>query len=302
MSHPRSAPARADAGFYALLVGATFLMGSSFIAGKILLGHGVPAILLVGWRFLVASLATLPLLTMARVPLRAQLWPAAMAPRQAWTVALIGLLQTAAVMGLLFVGMRSIPAAAAAILLFSNPIWVALLGRLFLHESLGPARVAGLLLGMLGVALAIGPGALLTGQHDALFGELCCLASAVCWAIATTLNKRAALPIGGLALNFWQMLIGALVLLALPMRAESAGHPASAPASGCGSRGWRCRHLPDRSGCGLWRCVAAAPPTPAAGCSWRRCSRCCCRSRYCTRRCRRCNWPAVRLSVRACGW
>lgn len=206
---------RVDAGFYATLLGATFLMGSSFIAGKILLGHGVPAILLVGWRFLVASLATLPLLAMARVPLRAQLWPAAMAPRQAWTVALIGLLQTAAVMGLLFVGMRSIPAAAAAILLFSNPIWVALLGRLFLHESLGPARVLGLLLGMLGVALAIGPGALLTGQSDALFGELCCLASAVCWAVATTLNKRAALPMGGLALNFWQMLIGALVLLAL---------------------------------------------------------------------------------------
>ncbi len=232
MSHPHSAPARADAGFYALLVGATFLMGSSFIAGKILLGHGVPAILLVGWRFLVASLATLPLLTMARVPLRAQLWPAAMAPRQTWTVALIGLLQTAAVMGLLFVGMRSIPAAAAAILLFSNPIWVALLGRLFLHESLGPARVAGLLLGMLGVALAIGPGALLTGQHDALFGELCCLASAVCWAIATTLNKRAALPIGGLALNFWQMLIGALVLLALAYAGGERWPP------GFGAREW----------------------------------------------------------------
>lgn len=207
--------ARVDAGFYAILLGATFLMGSSFIAGKILLGHGVPAILLVGWRFLLAAFATLPLLAMARVPLREQLWPPAMAPRQAWVVGAIGLLQTAAVMGLLFVGMRSIPAAAAAILLFSNPIWVALLGRLFLHESLGPVRVAGLVLGMLGVALAIGPGALLTGRRDALFGELCCLASAMCWAVATTINKRAALPIGGLALNFWQMLIGALALLAL---------------------------------------------------------------------------------------
>ncbi|MFK2905365.1 DMT family transporter [Dyella ginsengisoli] len=213
----RATPGHAsvDAGFYATLLGATFLMGSSFIAGKILLGLGVPAILLVGWRFLLAAIATLPLLAMARVPLRAQLWPPAMAPRQAWVVGAIGLLQTAAVMGLLFVGMRSIPAAAAAILLFSNPIWVALLGRLFLHESLGPMRVAGLILGMLGVALAIGPGALLTGQREALFGELCCLASAVCWAVATTINKRAALPIGGLALNFWQMLIGALVLLAL---------------------------------------------------------------------------------------
>lgn len=215
MTRTVSARDGTDAGFFALLLGATFLMGSSFIAGKILLGHGVPAILLVGWRFLGASFATLPLLALARTPLRAQLWPSAMAPRQAWVIGAIGLLQTAAVMGLLFVGMRSIPAAAAAILLFSNPIWVALLGRLFLHESLGPVRVAGLVLGMLGVVLAIGPGALLTGRHDALFGELCCLASALCWAVATTINKRAALPIGGLVLNFWQMLIGALVLLVL---------------------------------------------------------------------------------------
>lgn len=221
-----------DAGFFAILIGATFLMGSSFIAGKILLGHGVPAILLVGWRFLLAAIATLPLLAVAGGPLRAQLWPAEMMPRQAWVVGVIGLLQTAAVMGLLFVGMRHIPAAAAAILLFSNPIWVALLGRVFLRESLGPARMAGLLLGMLGVALAIGPGALLTDRDNALFGELCCVASALCWAVATTVNKRAALPIGGLALNFWQMLIGALVLLALAWASGERWPP------GVGGRQW----------------------------------------------------------------
>ncbi len=204
-----------DPGFYALLLGATFLMGSSFIAGKILLSQGVPAILLVGWRFLVAALATLPLLLASRMPLARVLWPSGMRARHVPVVAAIGLLQTAAVMGLLFVGMRTIPAAAAAILLFSNPIWVALLGRLFLHERLGAVRLGGLVLGMVDVALAIGPGALWQGQRAALAGELCCLASAVCWAVATTVNKRAALPIGGLALNFWQMLVGALVLLAL---------------------------------------------------------------------------------------
>lgn len=209
---PQTAP---DLGFYALLLGATFLMGSSFIAGKILLARGVPAITLVGWRFLLAALATLPWLGWQRDGLARTLWPPAMGWRQAPMVALIGLLQTAAVMGLLFVGMRSIPAAAAAILLFTNPLWVALLGRWWLHERLGALRVAGLLLGVVGVALAIGPGALAGSAGPTLGGELCCLASALCWAAATTLNKRAALPIGGLALNFWQMLVGALVLLAL---------------------------------------------------------------------------------------
>ena len=218
MTPPSHRPAPGP-GFYALLLGATFLMGSSFIAGKILLSRDVPPILLVGWRFLVAALATLPLLLAGRAPLARSLWPPGMRAAHVPVVMAIGLLQTAAVMGLLFLGMRTIPAAAAAILLFSNPIWVALLGRLFLHERLGAVRLAGLLLGMAGVALAIGPGALLQGQRAALFGELCCLASALCWAVATTVNKRSALPIGGLALNFWQMLLGALVLLAVALAA-----------------------------------------------------------------------------------
>lgn len=203
------------AGFFAILVASTFLMGSSFIAGKILLAHGVPALLLVGWRFFVAALATLPLLWLAERSMVRALWPPAMQRSQVAVVLAIGLLQTAAVMGLLFVGMRWIPAATAAILLFSNPIWVALLGRLFLRETLGPWRLGGLLLGMLGVALAIGPGARVSQGSQALIGESCCLASAFCWAIATAINKRAALPMGAWALSFWQMLVGALALLVL---------------------------------------------------------------------------------------
>jgi drug/metabolite transporter (DMT)-like permease len=215
MSARRSDPGDAGAGFFATLVASTFLMGSSFIAGKILLGHGVPAVLLVGWRFLVASVATLPLPWLAERSVLRALWPPGMQWRQALVVLAIGLLQTTAVMGLLFIGMRRIPAATAAILLFSNPIWVALLGRVFLRETLGPMRVSGLLLGMLGVVLAIGPGARVAQGNTALVGALYCLASAFCWALATTINKRAALPIGGWALSFWQMLVGALALLAL---------------------------------------------------------------------------------------
>lgn len=209
---PAGAPVAHEGRFLLTLLGSTFLMGSSFIAGKILLGQGFPALLLVGWRFLLAAIATLPLVLLVGGGGKA-LMPRTLRPRQLVIVLAIGLLQTGAVMGLLFLGMRTIPAATAAILLFSNPLWVALLGRAFLHESLTRRRVAGLLLGMLGVVLAIGPDALLSSGPGVLFGELCCLASAICWAMATTINKRAHLPIGGLALNFWQMLVGALALL-----------------------------------------------------------------------------------------
>lgn len=204
-----------NAGFFLVLVASTFLMGSSFISGKILISAGFPPMLLVGWRFFVAALATLPLALLDSRSPRAALMPAGMNLRRWALVMVIGLAQTTAVMGLLFLALRTISASTAAILLFTNPIWVAVLGRLFLGESLHKARLAGLFLGIVGVTLAIGLGASAVSGPGALMGELIGLASALCWAGATTVNKRAGLPMGSWSLSFWQMLIGSLVLLAI---------------------------------------------------------------------------------------
>jgi len=201
----------ATAEFVVTLVASTFLMGSSFIAGKVLLRDGWDPMILVGWRFLVAALATLPLIRLDGSPLL----PRAISPKHAILVLTIGLLQTAAVMGLLFLAMQWISAATAAILLFTNPIWVAVIARLFLGEALHRARAAGLVLGVAGIALAmgVGPGAFAGGPI--LRGEAIGLLSALCWAAATLINKRANLPIGSWGLSFWQMLLGALAILAI---------------------------------------------------------------------------------------
>ncbi|WP_295953269.1 DMT family transporter [Rhodoferax sp.] len=212
-SSPTAHPGQAA--FVLTLLAATFLMGSSFIAGKILLQGGFSPMVLVGWRFLVAAAATLPLVLLDAGPLGQALLPSAMTLRDALVVVLIGLLQTAAVMGLLFVAMRTIAASTAAILLFTNPIWVAVLGRIFLGESLHRTRLLGLLLGIVGVSLAIGAGLGSLPGTDALTGQVIGLGSAWCWAAATIINKRAKLPMGSWALSFWQMLVGALAVLAI---------------------------------------------------------------------------------------
>ena len=41
-------------------------------------------------------------------------------------------------------------------------------------------------------------------------GEIIGIVSALCWASATLINKRAALPLSSWALSFWQMLVGAI--------------------------------------------------------------------------------------------
>ena len=202
-----------QAGLVMTLIAATFLMGSSFVAGKILLQDGFSPMILVGWRFLVAALATLPLVFLDGAPLISALMPPRVGLREGALVILIGLIQTAAVMGLLFLAMRSISASTAAILLFTNPIWVAVLGRLFLGESLHSGRAVGLVVGVIGVALAIGIGPSMFSGGPAVMGEIIGIASALCWASATIVNKRAALPFGAWALSFWQMLIGSVAIL-----------------------------------------------------------------------------------------
>ncbi len=200
--------------YYLSLVLAAFLMASGFIAGKILLAAEIPAITLIGWRFFVAAFACLPFVLAAESSLHRTLVPKHFLLRDWGIVGLIGLLQTAATMGLIFLAMRTISAGSAAILLFSNPLWVALIGHFALHERLSGRRLLGLLCGIAGVALALGAaGAGLS--HEPLIGLLTGLASAFCWAFATIVSKRAKLAIDAWALSFWQMLIGALMLLIL---------------------------------------------------------------------------------------
>lgn len=200
--------------YYSALFGAIFLMASSFIASKVLLAADVPPLMLAGWRFLLGSFAALPLVLLAKSPLRATLTPPHFTLRRWGLVLLIGLLQTAATTGLLFLAMTTISAGTAAILLFTNPLWVALVGHFALQDRLSGLRLGGLVCGIAGVAVALGASG--TGlSHEPLAGQLIGLASAICWALATILLKRTRLPINIWALNFWQMFAGALLLLAM---------------------------------------------------------------------------------------
>ena len=199
------------ASYYAILVAATFLMASSFIAGKILLEQGVPAFLLVGWRFVVAAAAAAGIVFFRADHFFATLFPARLGIGDWATVAWIGILQTALSLGLLFWAMETISPSTAAILLFTNPLWVALIGHAVLDEKLSRLRMIGLVAGILGVAFALGGGFGLSA--DVLMGELLGLGAALSWTASTIVNKRARLPINSWSLSFWQMLIGALALL-----------------------------------------------------------------------------------------
>jgi drug/metabolite transporter (DMT)-like permease len=241
MSYRNSQNGESASGFLISLVASTFLMGSSFVVGKILLLQGFQPMMLISRRFLVAALATLPLALFSARNVRHAVFPRHATLRDYGNVAMIGALQIGAVMGLLFLSMRSIPPATAAILEFTVPIWIAILGRFFLRERLPASRIVGLLLGLAGVVLAIGVSGSTSG--GTLRAELMAVASALCWAAATIISKRVTLPFRGWTLSFWQMITGALVLFLI--------------AYGLGER-WPDHTTPQQYGWFLWLAIPAS--------------------------------------------
>ena len=108
-------------------------------------------------------------------------------------------------------GISLIPAGRAAIIAFTMPLWVALLGRLFLGEALSRPKIIGLALGMTGLAILIGPD--LRGLGATPLGTLFMLGAALSWAAGTVLIKRHSWTISTATLTGWQLLIGALPIV-----------------------------------------------------------------------------------------
>jgi drug/metabolite transporter (DMT)-like permease len=207
-------------GFYYAIIGGTFCMGTSFVASKILL-QTVPPFTLVGWRFFLAAIATLPLISVLKQRFSG-------ISTQNWQkIAIVGLLQTAGTMGLLFLSMLYITPSAAAVLLFTNPLWVSLLSPIILKERITPPQYFGLFLGFLGVVLLIG------FHPDALEmrGNLLGLGAGLCWASATLFAKFQQLKVPPFILSFGQMLVGGIILIGASFFANETYSIASATAN-----------------------------------------------------------------------
>jgi drug/metabolite transporter (DMT)-like permease len=132
----------------------------------------------------------------------------------------VGLLQTAAFLGLTHVALMFVEAGRSAILAYTTPLWVAPLSALFLREHLTRAKLLAVGLGMAGVAVLFNPLDVDYGDHRVLLGNGLLLLSAVVWATAIVHVSGHRWQASPLALMPWQMLLGALVLIPAAMMVE----------------------------------------------------------------------------------
>ncbi|WCK55674.1 DMT family transporter [Aneurinibacillus sp. Ricciae_BoGa-3] len=180
-----------------LVILTTSLMGSSFAVGKIGLAYMSP-LLLIGLRFTLAGV--LMALVVIKKPFPKQ-------PLDWGKIFLIGLFQTAGVMGCIFLSLRTIPAGESSILTFSNPLLVVILSSLFLGSRYQFSHWLGVLIGFMGVFITL-------GLHLQLrIGTLLGLGAAISWSIATILIKKWGMRFNIWVLTAYQMFFGGILLL-----------------------------------------------------------------------------------------
>lgn len=179
------------------------LWSSAFAAAKIAL-RDCPPLTLLSVRFFTAAALMIGLAWMTG-GLRRLHW------RQWAMLAALGVLNNAVYLGLSWTGMMTVSSAFAAVIVSTNPLLIGALAGPLLGEPVGWRRVAGLCLGLAGVALVLR--SRLSGGHEDVHGTLLVVAALGALVAGTLLYKRHT-P----ASNIWlatgvQSLAGGLALL-----------------------------------------------------------------------------------------
>ncbi len=181
--------------------------GSTYLAIAIAVDT-FPPFVMAAFRFGLAGLALLAW-SMLRAG-RSFVWPT----RREWRDStIVGALLLAGGMGLVAWGEQTIPSGIAALIIATMPVWIAVLGGVFLGERLPRLAVAGILIGFAGVAILVGPSAF--GGIGAMdpAGVAAILISPIAWASGSLFaSHRATLPDRPLVATGAQMVTGGIVL------------------------------------------------------------------------------------------
>jgi drug/metabolite transporter (DMT)-like permease len=187
-----------------LYIGLFCLLWSfAFVAGKIAVTDCPPLILLTA-RFSLAGI-----LILGMTALRGDGW--SLSWRDTLVFALIGIANNALYLGLGYTGLRMVSAGLGSLIVSANPVFTAALAALFLGEQLTWRKVAGLLLGIIGVGFIVWHR--MSVGTDSWHGILFTFASLGSIVIGTILFKWLA-PTGSLWIgNGVQNLVAGIVLL-----------------------------------------------------------------------------------------
>ena len=165
-----------------LLVALSVLWGGSFFFSEVALAELPPFTVVLGRVGLAAvALVGMVLASGRRLPRSLRLWAAFL---------VMGGLNNLIPFSLIVWGQTAIASGLAAILNATTPLFTVVLAHVLTpDERMTPGRLSGVVLGLLGVVVMIGP-AMLEGLGVAVTAQLACLAAALSYALAGIFGRR----------------------------------------------------------------------------------------------------------------
>ena len=201
-------PQQASSITYLKLVGAMFMWGGTWIAGRIVAQELSAPLMAAAFRFLLAGLALagFALLSEGRFP-RLQ-------TGSEWG-SVTGLAMTGIfIYALCFLyGLKHIPAGRGALVVALNPVIAALAAWFLGQERMTPVKMAGIAIALIGCLTVIGNGDPFALLHGAVgIGEWLIIGCVICWTVYTFIGRRATRTLTPLGATLYASLIGALLL------------------------------------------------------------------------------------------
>lgn len=187
----------------AVLMGFAFavMWSSAFSSARIIVADASP-LLALSLRYLISGLIGVSIALAL-----GQSWR--LTPAQWRATIVFGVLQNAVYLGLNFVAMQTIEASLAAIIASTMPLLVALAAWALLGEKLRPLGIAGLLAGVVGVAVIMGAR---IGSGVDMYGVILCGIGVLALTAATLLVRGATSGGNFLMIVGLQMLVGCIAL------------------------------------------------------------------------------------------
>jgi drug/metabolite transporter (DMT)-like permease len=181
------------------LVAVWLFWGSTFLGIRLAI-ESIPPFLMAGSRFLLSGAV---LFCFAR--LRGAPMPTA---RQWLNALVVGTLLLGIGNGAVVWAERFLPSGLVALTVSTSPLWMVLIDRVFFGGRITWPQVAGVCLGLAGVAILANP----TGAGMALLPLAVLVCSSVSWAAGTLLSRTSGLPKSTTLANGMEMLMGGFVL------------------------------------------------------------------------------------------
>jgi drug/metabolite transporter (DMT)-like permease len=192
---------------YFKLAAVTMIWGGTFVAGRFL-ADSLSPLFAASLRFLLASVALLLFLLLARIPL------ARPSPRQWLQLTLLGFFGIFFYNLCFFYGLHYINASRASLIVALNPAVIGLASWLLFKERMSRAKVMGIAICIAGASLVIVSRhpQLLAGQADAWIGDLLIFGCVLGWGIYSLFSKDLNQTLGPVQTVTYSILLGTVML------------------------------------------------------------------------------------------